>query len=76
MAPMTTRAKFSCVEIKDEYDGSTVRFFPVTSGSEENRQFFKYTPSGDIRLGVVGSEVSRQFKVGHDYYVDFTDAES
>lgn len=71
---MTVRAKFSCIQIEDEYGGSSVVFEPVRSGSEENREFFKYTPSGSIKLGVIGSSVSRQFQVGRDYYVDFTAA--
>ena len=71
---MTVRAKFSCKEIKSDVDGDVITFEPVYSGSAENREFFKYTPFGTIRLGVIGSEVSRQFQQGADYYVDFTRA--
>jgi hypothetical protein len=29
----------------------TIKMNPVISGSEENKTFFKYTPSGEVRLG-------------------------
>jgi hypothetical protein len=68
------RAKFSCTEIIDGGETSQVRFRPVISGSEENRDFFKWTPGGEINLAVVSPSVAHQFKTGHDYYVDFTAA--
>jgi len=79
---MNTRAKFSCKDIKsvgiassDARTNYEIILEPVYSGSEENREFFEYTPSGQIRLGVVSPTPAGQFQVGHDYYVDFTDAE-
>ena len=75
---MTTRAKFSCVEIvQNEYPNAStyrIRLNPVYSGSEENRKFFSFTPGGEISLQVVGIDTASQFSVGHDYYVDFTKA--
>jgi hypothetical protein len=69
-----TRAKFACREIVPSVEGVTILLEAVTSGSPENREFFKYTPSGQIRMGVIGNEVARQFEVGREYYVDFTPA--
>lgn len=68
-----TRAKFSCVEVSSQGDTWKVRLTPVHSGSEENREFFAYTPGGEITLQVVGSATAGQFQEGHDYYVDFTE---
>lgn len=72
----TTRAKFSCAKIINEAYGSeanvTIELKPVTSGSEENREFYKWTPIGSIVLGILDSHHS--FKLGYDYYVDFTEA--
>lgn len=71
---MKTRAKFSCVEIK-EFDSdcrATIKLTPVYSGSEENRQFYAWTPTGSIILGVLSAD--HGFKCGYDYYVDFTQA--
>lgn len=70
---MGTRAKFSCVEIANTGDTWKVRLTPVYSGGKENRDFFKYTPGGEIVLQVVGSDTASQFKEGHDYYVDFSE---
>lgn len=68
------RCKFSCKEVI-QHDTYRIVLEAVYSGSPENREFFKYTPSGHITMDVVTSAAARQFKVGHDYYVDFTDAE-
>jgi len=71
------RAKFSCMSNEPSSDGETyvLKFLPVSSGSEENRDFFKYTPGGQIELYVVSPGVAGQIEVGHDYYVDFTKVE-
>ena len=44
----------------------------VHGGSNENKKFFKFTPSGTIELGVVSQETAVQFAVGEQFYVDFT----
>lgn len=53
----------------------TVTLYPVINGSEENKSFFQYTPSGKIELGIVNAEAAKQFEVGKEYYIDFTPAE-
>ena len=68
------RAKFSCVKIEPTNDTWAITLKPVLSGSAENRNFFKWTPGGEIVLQVVGSDTAGQMTVGHDYYVDFTEA--
>ena len=69
------RAKFVCMEAEVAYPGadySTVRLNPVIGGSEENEEFYKATPGGDIELQVVKNETAQLFEVGKEYYVDFT----
>lgn len=44
----------------------------VHGGSNENKRFFRFTPSGSIELGVVSQETASQFTVGEQFYVDFT----
>jgi hypothetical protein len=44
----------------------------VTSESEENEKFFKYTPYGILDLGVLLPETAEKFEVGKSYYLDFT----
>lgn len=70
------RAKFRCVENSEVpgQTGATIVLEPVTSGSEENRQFFSFTPWGRVELGTVNPDASGQFEVGGEYYIDFTRA--
>lgn len=76
---MPVRAKFF-VRSKEEYaepkNCGTVKMVPVMNGSEENKQFYKWTPSGEIVLMTVNEMAFAGFKLGASYYVDFTEAES
>ncbi len=74
----TTRAKFRCLGVrkqlgyqKDVPFTFETDFTAVTSGSEENKAFFASTPTGTIKVSTVRED---HFKVGQDYYVDFTEA--
>lgn len=73
------RAKFSVVEKKEtpasEGNGFAIMLAPVTGGSDENKQFYKWTPGGSIYLATINPAAAEQFKVGKSYYVDFTEAE-
>lgn len=67
------RAKFVCWnKTTDETGASHIKLSAVTTGNKENEEFFKYTPSGIIEMGVVNSEAARQFEQGKEYYIDFT----
>ena len=70
---MPTRAKFRCIEEITKVDGKAYTFSPVTGHSEENKQFFKFTPYGKLEMGIVNPAV--QFEVGKEYYLDITIAE-
>jgi hypothetical protein len=72
---MQVRAKFQCDSVETVVNGGTVKLHPVTSGSKENEQFFKYTPSGSLVMGIVNLEALKQFEPGKSYYLDFTLAE-
>jgi hypothetical protein len=69
---MTVRCKFHCAH-KDEASGQ-INFSPVYSGSDENKAFFRATPSGSIVFQTVNPAAFHQFEVGKEYYVDFTPA--
>lgn len=72
---MTVRAKFKVESVtRHETDGS-VKLIPVTSGSEENEEFFKWTPYGSIEMGVVNEDVLERFVPGKEVYVDFTEVD-
>lgn len=71
------RAKFRVQQVApsnntDEYYNITL--YAVTSGSDENKEFFKWTPSGQITINTVNPAAAAQFKEGDELYVDFTSA--
>jgi hypothetical protein len=71
------RAKLHVTNIEAGEEGAaTIYMSPVYSGSPENEQFYKYTPSGQIILSTVNPEAAAQFVVGEEYYADFTHADA
>ena len=75
---MKVRAKFLCFKVEDQptYKQKTVNFYPVTSGSEENKSFAKYTPGGNAQLIIsYETQAADFFKEGEEYYLDFVKSE-
>ncbi len=85
MALLTVRAKFQCTSVR-KYQahienpethqwepgfGYEYEFMAVTSGSEENKQFFASTPTGSLKMSAVRADL---FVPGQNYYLDFTPA--
>ena len=68
----SVRAKFKCVQVTQTESGDRVQLAPVVGESPENKDFFKWTPSGQIEMGIMNPEASKQFIPGKEYYVDFT----
>ncbi|MDR7237127.1 hypothetical protein [Neobacillus drentensis] len=69
---MSVKAKFKCCSKTELIGGSgRVEFFAVTNGSNENKTFWKYTPSGKIEMQIDNPEAFKMFEVGKEYYVDF-----
>lgn len=68
------RAKFNVAEITKYGNGggAKVTLLPVTGGSEENKEFWKYTPNGKIELSIDNPDA--EFELG-EYFVDFTKAD-
>lgn len=70
------RAKFRVTEkIERENGYYGVVLYPVVGGSEENKEFWKATPGGKIEMFSVNQKAIENFKVGQEFYVDFTPAE-
>ena len=42
----------------------------VYEGSEENEQYFRWTPSGRIEIGLLNPEAWKQLPLGAEVYVD------
>jgi hypothetical protein len=48
---------------------------PVYNGSPENKEFFKWTPGGEIRLGTINEKAAELFLSGaKEFYVIFRKA--
>lgn len=72
------RCKFRCSSVRKmssrQGDGSyrllyEAEFYAVSEGSEENREFFAWTPSGSLKVGVYKEDV---FEPGKEYYLDIS----
>lgn len=74
MSAPVSRAKFRLVSRNENQAGYSLAFEPVTAGSPENDQFFKWTPWGKVEIGTINPEAAAGFKVGGEYYLDFTPA--
>ena len=68
---MSVIAKFNCCEIAEYVIGKKVTLVPVTGECEENKTFFKWTPSGKIEMSILNPEAAEQFEIGKNYYVEF-----
>lgn len=74
------RAKFICQRIEEtKYAGSkstNIILTAVTAYNEqgqEDKSFWQYTPSGEIKLTTVNEAAVAQFTPGKKYYVDFSE---
>ena len=72
---MTVRCKFKCYSIENTESGASLTLRAVSSGSEENKAFFKWTPSGELKVATVNAEAASQFAPGKEYFIDITAAE-
>ena len=78
------RAKFYCqssvynkgfVGDPEDKGNEYVILAPVVCGSEENKSFSKWTPSGRLELSITNQNVFGKFVEGQEYYLDITPAE-
>jgi len=79
---MSVRAKMRCIGINRRADNvaldsektetQEVLLQPVYSDSEQNKTWSKFTPYGEVKLGISNPEAVGQFKLGKAYWVDFT----
>lgn len=73
---MTVRAKMRVESITKYASGTQVQMNPVTCGSKENENFYKYTPGGGMNLLMLKDEVAELFVPGKEYYIDITAADA
>ena len=68
------RCKVYCNYKQVSENDARLCFAPVYSGSEENKEFFKFTPGGEFSIYTVNLAVAEKFEQGKEYYVDFSPA--
>lgn len=81
---MNVRVKFYCTSVtkmiggkyneEGKYESGVVydyKFNVVSSGSDENRNFFASTPTGTMQFSSVRDDL---FEIGKEYYSDLTPA--
>jgi hypothetical protein len=72
---MSVRCKFRCYFVETHGEGENkvdlVRMNAVIDGSEENKQFFRFTPGGSF--DIYNSNPSNKFEIGKEYYLDITE---
>lgn len=70
------KAKFKVLTITERMgDQKEVHLQPVVSGSEENKTFSTYTPTGELKMTITNPAAMDFFKIGKEYYLDFTPAD-
>jgi hypothetical protein len=75
------RAKFKIDKIESFTNGEQLTMAPVYAdtygpqGENEDNDFARYTPSGQLTMTVTNPNLINQFKEGDKYYIDFTKAE-
>ena len=82
---MAVRAKMRCIGINRRADNTSTGsektetqegvLQPVYSDCEENKRWSKWTPYGEVKLGIANPEAVGQFELGKAYWVDFTRVE-
>lgn len=79
MTNMRAKVKVSNI---NQFEGSESLTFNAVcankfgdNGSDENNTYAKYTPSAEFKLTVNNPALLGKFKVGAEYYVDFSPVE-
>lgn len=73
---MSTRCKFTCISktIQGSGEGRVhgFSFGPISGNSAENKEFWKWTPSGRLEFSCTNPNVD--FEPGKEYYIDISEA--
>jgi hypothetical protein len=80
MENIMVRAKFRVSSYETFLDRGEelrkIKMNVVVDGSPENKEFFKWTPFGQIELGTLNQKAWAQLPLGAEMYVDFTPVEA
>lgn len=75
--PNLIKAKVKVYNVEDlgnEKYAEVINMAPVYGNGEENKSYFKATPSGSISLTITNKDAWGFFAQGKEYFVDFTPA--
>lgn len=71
---MAVRAKFFVQSVKYMTgDSAEIVMSPVCRG-EDNKEWSKYTPGGQLTMTIKNELATNQFSPGEEFYLDFTPA--
>lgn len=70
------RAKFRChfIQKSDDDSSRTIHMSPVTSDTEENKAWSKYTAGGLLQMHISNPGAFEQFEQGKEYFIDIQPA--
>lgn len=72
---MSLRAKFQVSNVTKTASGDEiVAMVAVVGGSDENKQWSKYTPAGSLSMTISNPEAQGKLVPGQSYYLDIMDA--
>lgn len=75
------RAKFTVQSIEKYEGGENLYFYAVCpdkfgeNGENEDNDFARWTPSGNLSMSVTNPDLLGKFNEGEKYYLDFTKAD-
>lgn len=71
---MGIRAKFCCLTVtKDSAKTEIVQLHAVTSNSEDNKSWSKWTPAGALSMTISNPEAQGYFEPGKEYFLDISE---
>ncbi|MCX7100092.1 MAG: hypothetical protein NTX38_00990 [Methylobacter sp.] len=74
---MKVIAKLRCDNIENlqQQEEKSIRLSAVTTGSEENKSFSRWTPSASVSIIISNeTDASEFFQAGKEYYLTFEEA--
>ena len=70
---MNIRAKFVCNSVTKTVDAEQIAF--SAAQGESNKQWSKWTPSGQLSMSITNPAVLGKFEPGKFYFLDFAPAD-
>lgn len=77
---MKVTAKFLCQTVSktkfssQDQGSAQVELTAVPGNSEENKEFWEYTPSGNLEMTIKNEAAEKYFEPGEEYFLTFEKA--